>query len=189
MNIDIKSHPVSVLQPFFRDIALVLGSSAMLEFSYYKYQPQTLEDERKLFKVNITDVTPEWFFEIHQKIEEGYELAMHSRVWNGNEMRHMLMADMAVKNSRMDLLPRRMYLPSLQKSVQPHYFNSGRSFHSYVPVLTSDDDALRKFFCDLLIHHSQLFDGRWMGHRLLAGYAALRWSCNTGQYRSAPRLV
>ena len=35
----------------------------------------------------------------------------------------------------------------------------------------------------------KIVDSRWVGHRLLGGYASLRWSNNTRQYKRFPVLI
>jgi hypothetical protein len=35
----------------------------------------------------------------------------------------------------------------------------------------------------------KLIDERWVGHRIMAGYSALRWSCNTKQYKKMPTQI
>lgn len=34
-----------------------------------------------------------------------------------------------------------------------------------------------------------LVDARWIGHRLIGGYAALRWSANSAQHDSVPKRI
>ncbi|MHB1292207.1 MAG: primase 1D-like protein [Sulfuricella sp.] len=36
---------------------------------------------------------------------------------------------------------------------------------------------------------SPTVDPRWVGHRLISGYAALRWTKNTEQYLNTPTLI
>jgi hypothetical protein len=73
-----------------------------------------------------------------------------------------------------------------------YVYSSGRSFHVYYPTLITHDEWVRFMGSALLLnmtHHAPVVDQRWVGHRLIGGYAALRWSCNTKTYRSMPERV
>lgn len=72
------------------------------------------------------------------------------------------------------------------------WFDSGRSFHGYGATLVTATEW-RQLMGRLLLANKPnllpLIDPRWVGHRLIAGYSALRWSCNTSQYIQPPQLV
>ena len=65
------------------------------------------------------------------------------------------------------------------------FSNSGRSFHAYSLRLISPKEW-REFMGRLLLLNlpgrSSFIDSRWVGHRLVAGYASLRWTANSEQY-------
>jgi hypothetical protein len=56
-----------------------------------------------------------------------------------------------------------------------------------------DVRTLASAFCVLLLQNptndQQIVDSRWIGHRLLADYSALRWTAHQTQYLAPPRLV
>jgi hypothetical protein len=71
-------------------------------------------------------------------------------------------------------------------------YRSGSSFHGYGTTLLGPDQWAR-FAATLLLanvpQRRHVVDCRWVGHRLRAGYGALRWSCNTSQYKQFPEHV
>ena len=101
---------------------------------------------------------------------------------------HLPMIDFATSDSAMALAVTRSLLHELHLP-EPYLFSSGRSFHGYCPVLLSAD-SWRIFMGALLLLNPdsgrEVVDHRWVGHRLMAGYGALRWSWNTDQYVSYP---
>jgi hypothetical protein len=73
-------------------------------------------------------------------------------------------------------------------------FASGRSYHLYLGALFLREEWV-KFMGRLLLLNPRrgplLTDPRWIGHRLMGGYGALRWSANTSPYSKVgpPKLV
>jgi hypothetical protein len=68
------------------------------------------------------------------------------------------------------------------------FYKSGKSLHAYVGALLSQQEWVR-FMGGLLLMNrkeEQAVDTRWVGHRLRAGYAGLRWTANQGQYTQLP---
>lgn len=119
------------------------------------------------------------------------ELAIHSdvRLATG-ELKHLVMVDMSTSS--------RAHLDKLRVFLGDHFFQqiswfaSGRSFHGYGATLLSGDEWVRFMGLLLLANRPKLeptVDPRWIGHRLLAGYSALRWTRNTPHYLVAPTLI
>ncbi len=187
MDLDLSQHPVSILQSFFKKIVR-LHSQAEAEFSYYSYSPQTIVDQRELFKVPLASITPLWLKEVLTKIPSGVELAFHSRIWVDELPYHIPMADFSVSHRAKRLLPNLIIVGSLK--LKPIWFDSGRSYHVYSSLLLNDDELVG-YFAELLTlpKSEKLVDVRWVGHRLMAGYASLRWSCNTKQYLKIPEKL
>lgn len=54
-------------------------------------------------------------------------------------------------------------------------------------------DVLARLLCLLLLQNPkndrQIVDSRWVAHRLLGGYSALRWTAHQQQYLFEPRLI
>ena len=71
-------------------------------------------------------------------------------------------------------------------------FDSGRSFHAYGNRLLSTEEWIQFMGSLLLLNEpgkNKLIDTRWIGHRLMAGYSSLRWSCNTRWYKRFPTFI
>jgi hypothetical protein len=72
------------------------------------------------------------------------------------------------------------------------FFETGRSFHGYFPGLIPEQ-AWLGYLGRLLLVNSlegpQVIDSRWVGHALIRGFTALRWSHNTNRYLAIPHLV
>lgn len=160
--------------------------------SYYSYRPQSVDDARTPLLVSARDfVQSEKIETIIAGTPAGHELALHSdfRLANG-ERRHLVMIDMATSS--------RAHLDKLRGFLGDHFFqritwfSSGRSFHGYGEDLLSQDDWVH-FMGLLLLANKPRFeptvDPRWIGHRLLGGYAALRWTKNTDHYLVTPTSI
>ncbi|MCB4346308.1 hypothetical protein LA345_20650 [Burkholderia vietnamiensis] len=121
----------------------------------------------------------------------GHELAFHSDVrLSSGETRHVVMVDMATSS--------KAHLDKLRAFLGDNFFQritwyaSGRSFHGYGEDLLSSDEWVKFMGLLLLVnkpHMEPTVDPRWIGHRLLAGFSALRWTKNTSHYLLPPSLV
>lgn len=184
MNLDL--HPLLVLQRLRQQY----GEGASCTFSIYEYSPQSLEDRRHQFDMPISNVTHTWVKSVLEDLPPKAELALHSNLTFDQETRHIPMVDFATRS--------RAQLPKLNEFLGRHiadsilWFDSGRSFHGYATTLISEKEW-RELMGRLLLANQPnllpLVDPRWVGHRLIAGYSALRWSCNTRQYVQYPYLV
>jgi len=71
-------------------------------------------------------------------------------------------------------------------------YNSGSSFHGYWVTLL-EQEAWPQFLGGLLLRNlpaaRQIVDDRWVGHSLIQGYSALRWTKKTDRYKSMPQAV
>lgn len=160
--------------------------------SYYVYEPRRIEDFRDAWEVDIVDfLNVAHVTRLIQGTPSGRELAIHSNVQvDGSERLHLIMVDMST-GARAQLLKLRAFL-SHDVFQKISWYASGRSFHGYGSELMSQADWY-KFMGLLLLanqpHQNPTVDPRWIGHRLIAGYAALRWTKNTNRYITTPALV
>lgn len=72
------------------------------------------------------------------------------------------------------------------------WYKSGRSFHGYGRTLVTSSEWSALMGTLLLANQKGLaptVDPRWVGHRLIAGYAALRWTKNTPHYINLPKEI
>lgn len=161
-------------------------------FSYYSYRPRTVEDNR-----TVLNVSRKTFLEVDEiaalmaNAPLDHELAIHSNVQLDNgEIRHIVMVDMATSS--------KAHLAKLRNFLGDNFFqriawySSGRSFHGYGEDLLSNADWVGFMGLLLLVNQPRLeptVDPRWIGHRLLAGFSALRWTKNTAHYLLPPTLI
>ncbi len=182
-------HPIRVIDYLRKSY----GSELTLSFSEYRYSPQSVFDERYLFEVPIDQVSVEWFSEKLATLQDGWDLALNSVVVDKRDRRqHIPMIDFAkrcVEEADIALM-RSIIGNALTSSFL--YFDSGRSFHAYGLQLISPGEW-REFMAKLLLLNmpagEHLIDARWVGHRLVAGYGALRWSANSDFYLQVPRAT
>jgi len=119
------------------------------------------------------------------------ELAIHSDVRVvTNERFHLVMVDMSTA-AKAHLEKLRAFLGdnSFEKIV---WFSSGRSFHGYGEDLLTEAEWTKFMGLLLLANKPRMeptVDPRWIGHRLLAGYSALRWTKNTSYYLGSPAVI
>ena len=163
-----------------------------VSYSRYTYTPQTVEDTRQIGSMQREQfLDPKHIEEIILATPPGQELAIHSNFLLSNgETNHLVMVDMAT-SSQAHLEKLRIFLgDNLFKNIL--WFSSGRSFHGYGSNLLNERDWI-KFMGLLLLanrpHFGWTVDPRWIGHRLIAGYAALRWTKNTDYYINMPRKI
>lgn len=161
-------------------------------FSYYEYLPQSLTDTRNIFSLSVNDFLNQKFIESTiNNTPPGQELAFHSRVdlSSGAQM-HMPMIDMST-GSAAQLAKLRPFLGEdiFQKFT---WYKSGRSYHGYGSMLVTRDEWIVQMGKLLLANHSGMpptVDPRWVGHRLIGGYSALRWTKNTAHYIDIPKKI
>lgn len=162
---------------------------ASLSLSYYVYRPQSIVDERITWCVTREEFLDERrLVAAFASIPEDHELAFHSNVLTLNgDVWHLPMVDMSTA-AKAHLEKLRTLLGDASFE-QIQWYESGRSFHGYGGKFFSEREWVQ-FMGVLLLSNKPRFeptvDPRWIGHRLLAGYSALRWSKNTPYYLGFP---
>ena len=157
--------------------------------SYYTYRPQTVTDSRRMWQISSQEFLDDGHIEtIFAETPPEQELAIHSDVrLQSGERHHLVMVDMSTSA--------RAHLDKLRVFLGDHFFQqitwfaSGRSFHGYGEDLLSEHTWVQFMGLLLLANQPRLeptVDPRWIGHRLLAGHSALRWTRNTSHYLAPP---
>lgn len=161
-----------------------------LEFSKYIYRPRSTVDDREYFRAFGADA-----FRQYQELETGLQpsqdLALHSTFTFAEGKRHIPMMDLMGKfeESWAQPIGRVMALFGVGEFA---VYGTGRSAHVYGLGLISPEQVVPFFARSLLLNlpdQPPIVDSRWIGHRLLAGYGSLRWSCNGEQYLQKPELI
>jgi hypothetical protein len=160
--------------------------------SYYTYVPQSVAEDRSIWLLPIEDfLEPTRMELIMNQTPADQELAIHSDVRTISKERiHLVMIDMSTA-AKAHLAKLRAFLGdnSFDKIV---WFSSGRSFHGYGEDLLTESEWIKFMGLLLLANKPRMeptVDPRWIGHRLLAGYSALRWTKNTSHYLGSPSVV
>lgn len=165
------------------------GNVLAIPVSYYTYQPRTVEDKRTTWLIPAEEfLDPLRMLRLMEETPSGQELAVHSdfRLINGARA-HLVMVDMST-SSKAHLEKLRAFLGD-NLFYKISWYESGRSFHGYGETLLSEIEWVQFMGLLLLANQPKLeptVDPRWIGHRLLAGYAALRWTKNTHHYLGVP---
>ncbi len=167
------------------------GSDLSFEFSHYTYTPRTIADERSIFLVRGEELLSEvQIGGLLRSAPKGQELALHSRVhFSDGTVQHIPMVDLSAPAT--GVLTRVLAVLPDEIANSMLWFESGRSHHGYGQLLVNHDDWIRIMGRLLLVNQPQMptiVDPRWIGHRLLAGYSALRWTKNTAHYIQQPKL-
>jgi hypothetical protein len=182
----LRSHPIV----FLKDLRTAFGSNLILGFSRYRYSPRIRKDDRVRFNVSIEEVTLGWLKRQLECLEPVQELALESRVLLDGNARHIPMLDFRGMTKGQLTAIMEIFPSSYAKGV--HVYRSGRSYHAYFPQLLSTRRWI-KFMGSALLCNSpsgaSVVDQRWIGHRLIGGYAALRWSFNTPHYKGYPTRI
>lgn len=182
-KIKINKHPVSFIDH------LEIPEHATLTFSDYLYDKQSFQDVRSQFHFEKNELNENWLLNHIFSMNPLFELALHSSFEVNGEIFHIPMIDFTAKRTEQSSLLALRKLSEYWKTDFLIFF-SGRSFHAYgVRPITNADWV--KFMGSLLLLNirgttNKLIDTRWVGHRILAGFAALRWSKNTSHYKGFP---
>ena len=162
----------------------------------FRYHPQSLIDDRVNHRVRVEKLQHK-YDALANHLQKDEEIAFHSLVTTTdrklNNERHIPLVDFKSRirprvEEAADLLINEY---AVERAA---LFASGRSFHLYLGKLMRQD-AWVKFMGRLLLLNTprghMLTDSRWIGHRLMAGYGALRWSANLEPYlkMGPPKLI
>lgn len=163
---------------------------ALITLSSYRYIPGVIDDDRLIRHLRAEDLrralgSADW-------VPAGHDVAVHSSVSYAGEALFLPMADLHPGDPGQ--LPSDEAFLELARafgSNQAWIYSSGRSFHLYLPVLAPRSDWYR-FAARLLLlgtPGAPAVDTRWVGHRLMAGYASLRLTARGEHYLREPGLV
>lgn len=186
---DLSRHPLLLAQ----EIAARYGSNFHFEFSIYRFRRGERGNYTRTARMSATELcSGDGLQQLMQRLSAEEEIALRSRVrFSTGDIRHIPMIDFLGKFQPEKL---RLLESVLPKSLLRRLwiFNSGNSFHGYCLRLIEQEQWSRLMASLLLANPAEgqaIVDWRWIGHRLLAGYAALRWSRNTDQYIVEPYLL
>lgn len=179
--------------PYYFLNDLLEKRNTIFQLSKYIYKADSLLDEREYVSICADEFTENWVNHTIHTLPGNQELAIHSKVTINGRTWHIPMIDFAVEGGltsetvdRLRLFVPRMVVLNLA------VFTSGRSFHAYSTSLLSPKEWLNFMGRLLLVnprHGKEVIDSRWIGHRLIGGFCALRWSNNSGLYLGEPNRI
>jgi hypothetical protein len=186
---EFSKHPIDFIQTICK------AQELEFTFSKYLYEADSLVDKRQTFVANSILVNEAWLNSIVSTLEPNEELALHStvRLLPSRKLRHIPMIDFSIDYRQSDKIYWRL-IKFIDKEILDNMavYNSGRSLHAYSTTLITQKKWV-KFMGQLLLVNEkgqeQMIDDRWIGHRLIGGFSALRWSNNSGIYISAPQKI
>jgi hypothetical protein len=188
----VHGHPCLLLE----QIVARRGADLIFTYSRYEVAPPGLQEaapRSDVFRVPACDVTLDWLTDRFGELGPNEEMAWHSWVERKGVGFHIPMIDFIGRPAHSVLCEvSRMLTAEMGLSGHFVFFETGRSFHGYSSDLIPER-AWPNYLGQLLIlnEHDRpaVIDTRWVGHALVRGFTALRWSHNTNRYRAMPRLV
>ena len=188
----VEGHPLLVVE----DIIARRGTELTFTYSRYEVAPpglQAIAPRSTVLRVRACDVTSDWLSNCLGELRPNEELAWHSWVECNGVGFHIPMIDLVSSPSRSRLNKlSRVLVAEMGLSGHFVFFETGQSFHGYFPDVIPEL-AWCKYLGELLLltedDGENAIDTRWVGHALVRGFTALRWSHNTNRYRAMPRLV
>ncbi|KAA6045440.1 hypothetical protein F3I35_12030 [Pantoea sp. Bo_7] len=189
----IQKHPFSLVKHL---IGLSIKKNELpqdisLQLSKYRYTPQSFIDDRSGLTLPFKQFNEKTLYDIIEDMNGNEELAFHSLVNSFGSSYHFPLIDFGkVDRGVIDTNPLRELSEHWQMSF--FVYNSGRSFHAYGNRLIKSSDWIAFMGSLLLLNKPsgfKLIDERWIGHRLMAGYGALRWTNNSSHYKKNPTFV
>lgn len=184
-GVKLSRHPITWVAQV---LAPLSNNNVSIQMSKYHYVPQSFQDNRFVFPLHVGMLNDNVLLEMLMSLEPEYELAMHSSITVNHNLFHLPMIDFGSKGAS-------PAASEILKELCRHWnlgFNiyaSGRSFHAYGNRLLTHNEWIQFMGSLLLLNKPsgyKLIDERWVGHRIMAGYSALRWSKNTSHYKKFP---
>lgn len=189
---DASNHPILIA----RAITERYDADIKFAFSRYEVAPpgmQARATRSDVICIAGADLTAEWLCDRLAELGYNEELAWHSTVDRNGAQLHIPMIDFLGRAEGWKLadithdVARQLGCP-----IDFQFFDVGRSFHAYGLTLL-EQARWYQFLGELLtLQRSRAaspVDSRWIGHSLVRGFSALRWSHNTSRYEGMPRLV
>jgi hypothetical protein len=181
------THPIIFLESLLAQNQLIY----QVQLSRYQYHPHSLAEESAPVAVPAARLR-ESFDDLERRLGAGEDIAFDSVVrMRGDESTKCHFALLDFEASDLQRIERASkVLISEYDAKQAVLVNSGRSYHLYMDVLLTHEAWVRFMGRALLLNgrdESPTVDARWIGHRLIGGHAALRWSAKTKPF--VPEII
>jgi len=178
--------PVLKIESYFRSLGAKYVSICL-----YDYRPRRKKSRQQIIACPVEELIAT-YHRLEQELEPRHEIAIHSRciLEDGLTVRHLPMLDWRGRDE-----PSIAKLREMAISVgadEFSLFDSGRSFHVYFRSLLSEAAFVEFLTRAVLVENRKSTSGvdyRWAAHRLIDGFATLRWSALTGRHAHEPQLM
>jgi hypothetical protein len=186
-----QQHPLALM----KQIAAYHGPDLVFTYSRYEIAPPGLQATARRtppLRVSAPELTPEWLADRLAELGPAEELAWHSWVECKGIGFHIPTIDFLDRPDQSALRDLSMIVSEIGLNGDFMFYETGRSFHGYFPGLIPQHvwpSYLGRLLLVDQLDRPPVIDTRWVGHALVRGFAALRWSHNTNRYLAIPHLV
>jgi len=171
------SHPVDFVECLLAEAESVAEG----QISVYRCHPQSLFDDRTVYRVPIGNLRTK-YNELTEQLEQGQDIAFDSVVtMNDGSQRHLGLLDFLTSEPEPVQKASGLLVTEYGAS-RAALVHSGKSYHLYMGVFLSHASWVQFMGRVLLLNRRDepaTVDQRWVGHRLMGGYGSLRWSAKT----------
>jgi hypothetical protein len=175
-------HPIDVVEGWLAEARHI----RQVQLSVYRYHPTSLLDDCDTHNVDVAELRTT-YRALAEQITDQEDIAFDSAVTlhgNRDVTRHFALVDFqAADITRVEQVSN--LLVAERHPPRAALVQSGRSYHLYLGELLSHNDWVKFMGRILLLNprdEQPIVDARWVGHRLMAGYSALRWSAKGRPY-------
>lgn len=183
-----RVHPID----FVESILAANKRIKEVQLSVYRYHPQSLFDDREPTLHVPTAELRDAYGRFVKELKKGEDIAFHSMVKMADGVeKHFGLLDFQAGTTEIAVVTQASEV--LIEQYRPHkaaLVHSGRSYHLYLGTLFDQAQWVGFMGRVLLLNlrdQPPTIDPRWIGHRLMAGYGALRWSANVT--KPLPKVV
>ncbi|MGJ0194323.1 hypothetical protein ACR6A7_18530 [Pantoea sp. RRHST58] len=169
----------------------ILASHHHVFFYFSKYKDSPFSSERITIEVSKKNLNHEKIEEIISSLDASEELSVLSKINVNGTIYHLPMIDFLSKkrsSKSIDL----SYELSHAWNMNLNIYDSGRSIHAYGTHLLTLSQWIKFMGYLLLLNEKsgeKVIDVRWIGHRLMSGFASLRITNNSGRHKYSPKYI
>jgi len=182
-----RVHPIDFMESVLAEETRI----GEVQLSVYRYHAQSLLDDCITYKVAVAQLRAT-YDRLADKLDEQEDIAFDSLVklrGKAGIERHFALLDFQTTDAERVEQACKL-LVAERRRPRAALVHSGRSYHLYMGELLSYAEWVTFMGRILLLNgrdEPPTVDARWVGHRLMAGYSALRWSAKGRPY--LPRVV
>ncbi|MDF7631223.1 hypothetical protein PUG46_18360 [Erwiniaceae bacterium L1_55_4] len=169
----------------------ILASHDDISFHFSKYIDDPDSPKRIIIELKKKNLHPETFEEMISELKFNEELSILSIIKIDGIIYHLPMVDFLSKKRTTKSIDVSNEIALFWK-MRFDIYDSGRSIHAYGTKLLNTPQWISFMGFLLLLNDKsgeKIVDTRWVGHRLMSGFASLRVTNNSGKHKSAPKYI